>query len=155
MRAFQLILPLALVASPALAQPPAPATPPAPAAPTETIVVPPELTDPAMADRLGGMMQALSKAFLNLPVGEIEAAAEGRPVTSADRGKTIRELGRKSDPNFERNLDRDLAVSRTTIHASMKAFATALPAMIKGLTDAGRALEQATANLPSPNYPRR
>ena len=148
MRAFQFILPLALVASPALAE-----TKPAP--PPETIVVPPELTDPATADRLGGMMQALSKAFLNLPVGEIEAAAEGRPATQADRRHTIRDLGRKQDPNFERNLDRDLAMSRATMQASMKAFATALPAVMKGLTDASRAIEQATANLPSPNYPKR
>ncbi len=148
MRAFKFILLLALVASPALAQNRA-------APPAETIVVPPELTDPAMADRLGGMMQALSKAFLNLPVGEIAAAAEGRPVTNADRGRTIRDLGRKQDPNFERNLDRDLAASRVTMQATMKAFATALPAMMKGLTEAGRALEQATANLPSPVYPKR
>jgi hypothetical protein len=149
MRAFQLILPLMLVASPALAQPPAPAAPP------ETVIVPPELTDPAMADRLGAMMQGLSKAFLNLPVGEVEAAVEGRPATRADRGRTIRELGRREDPNFERNLDRQLADSRAVMRASMKAFATALPAMIKGLTDAGRELEKATANLPSPNYPKR
>jgi len=152
MRAFPFILPLMLVASPALAQ----AKPaPAPSAPPEAIVVPPELTDPAMADRLGAMMQSLSKAFLNLPVGEIEAAAEGRPVTRADRGRTIRELGRREDPNFERNLDRQLADSRAVMQASMKAFATALPAMIKGLTEAGRELEKATANLPSPNYPKR
>jgi hypothetical protein len=149
MHAFQLILPLMLVASPALAQPPAPAAPP------ETIVVPPELTDPAMADKLGAMMQGLSKAFLNLPVGEVEAAVEGRPATRADRGRTIRELGRREDPYFERDLDRQLADSRAVMQASMKAFATALPAMIKGLTDAGRELEKATANLPSPNYPKR
>jgi hypothetical protein len=149
MHAFQLILPLMLVASPALAQPPAPAAPP------ETIVVPPELTDPAMADKLGAMMQGLSKAFLNLPVGEVEAAVEGRPATRADRGRTIRELGRREDPYFERDLDRQLADSRAVMQASMKAFATALPAMIKGLSDAGRELEKATANLPSPNYPKR
>jgi hypothetical protein len=149
MRAFQLILPLMLVASPALAQPPAPAAPP------ETIVVPPELTDPAMADKLGAMMQGLSKAFLNLPVGEVEAAVEGRSATRADRKLTIRDVGRREDPNFERNLDRQLADSRVLMQASMKAFATALPAMIKGLSDAGRELEKATANLPSPNYPKR
>jgi hypothetical protein len=148
MRAFQFILPLALAASPVLAQ-----TKPAP--PPETIVVPRELTDPAMADRLAGMVQALSKAFLNLPVGEIEAAAEGRPATQADRGRTIRDMGRRDDPNFDRNFDRQLAESRVTLRASMKAMATALPAMIKGLTDAGRALEKAAANLPSPNYPKR
>jgi hypothetical protein len=149
MRTSLLVVPLALMASPLLAQAPAPAAPP------EAIAVPPELTDPAMADRLGGMMEAMSKAFLNLPVGEIEAAAEGRPVTRADRGRTIRDMGRKEDPNFEGNLDRDLAMSRATMQASMKAFATALPAMMKGLAEAGRAIEQATANLPSPNYPKR
>jgi hypothetical protein len=148
MRAFQLILPLALMASPALAQ-----TKPAP--PPETITVPPELTDPAMTDRLGTMMQALSKAFLNLPVGEIEAAAKGRPATEADRRQTIRDLGRKQDPNFERNLDRDLAASRVAMQASMKAFAAALPAMTRSLAEARRAIEQVTANLPSPVYPKR
>lgn len=157
MRAFQFILPLALIASPAVAQ--TQSTPsqsrPAPAAPPETIAVTPELTDPAMAERLGRMMQALSKAFLNLPVGEIEAAAQGRPATRADRRRTVRELGRQEDPNFEKNLDRELAESRVLMQASMKAFAAALPAMMKGLAEAGREIERATANLPSPNYPKR
>ena len=148
MRPCLLILPLALMASPALAQN-------KPAAPPETMAVPPQLTDPAMAEQLGGMMQAMSKAILNLPVGEIQAAAEGRPVTRADRGRTLGDLSRRDDPNFERNLDRDLAMSRATVQASMKAVATALPAVMKSLNDAGRAIEQATANLPSPNYPKR
>lgn len=148
MRAFQLILPLALVASPALAQS-------RPAPPPETITVPPEITDPATFDRLGGMMHALSKAFLNLPVGEIEAAAEGRPVTRADRGRTLGELGRRDDPNFERNLDRDIEASRGAMQASMKAFTAALPAVNRSLAEARRAIEQVTANLPSPVYPRR
>ncbi|MEO7364827.1 MAG: hypothetical protein ABIW03_00740 [Sphingomicrobium sp.] len=148
MRAFQLIVPLVLMASPALAQV-------RPAPPPETITVPPELTDPATADRIGGMMQSLSKALLNLPVGEIEAAAQGRPVTQADRRETVRDLGRKQDPNFERNLDRDLAASRGAMQSGMKAFSTALPAVLKSLAEAGRAIEQATANLPSPVYPRR
>ena len=150
MRAFQLIVPLALVASPALAQTkPAPAT----AAP-ETITIPRELTDPAMADRLARMMQAMSKAFLEMPVGEIEAAAEGRPATRADRRRTVRQIGRAEDPNFERDLQRQIANSKPMIEASMKALATALPAMMKGLSEAGRELEKATANLPSPNYPK-
>ena len=152
-----LLLSAALFASPALAQTkPAPAPAPAPrqAAP-ETITVPPALTDPATADKLSRMMGALSKAFLELPVGEIEAAAEGRPATRADRKRTVRQLGRAEDPNFERNLQRDLANSKPMIEASMKAMAAALPAMMKGLSDAGRELDKATANMPSPNYPKR
>ena len=150
MRTSLLVLPLALIAAPAVAQAPS-----APAAPPEAITIPPELTDPAMAERLARMMQSMSKAFLDLPVGEIEAAAEGRPVTRADRRRTLRELGRKDDPNFERNLDQALANSRVAIQASMKAMAAALPAMMKGLAEASRELEKATANMPSPTYPKR
>ena len=119
-----------------------------------TIAIPRELTDPAMADRLARMMQAMSKAFLEMPVGEIEAAAEGRPATRADRRRTVRQIGRAEDPNFERDLQRQIANSKPMIEASMKALAAALPAMMKGLSEAGRELEKATANLPSPNYPK-
>jgi hypothetical protein len=148
-----LLLSAAMIASPALAQSkPAPA--PAPAAP-QTMTVPPALTDPATAEKLARMMQAMSKAFLELPVGEIEAAAEGRPATRADRRRTVRSVGRAEDPDFERNLQRDIANSKPMIEASMKAMAAALPAMMKGLSDAGRELDKATSNLPSPNYPKR
>ena len=151
MRAFQLILPLALAASPALAQTkPAPV----PAAP-QTMTVPPALTDPATADKLARMMQAMSKAFLDLPLGEVEAAAEGRPATRADRRRTVRQVGRAEDPNFERNFQRDMANSKPMIEASMKALAAALPAMMKGMSEAGRELDKATANIPLPNYPKR
>ena len=150
MRAFQMIVPLALIASPALAQ-----TRPAPPSAPGTITVPPALTDPAMADRLSRMMQAMSKAFLEMPVGEIEAVAEGRSPTRADRRRTVRQVGRAEDPNFERNFQRDIANSKPMIEASMKALAAALPAMMKGLSEAGRELEKSTANLPAPNYPKR
>ncbi len=149
MRICLLLAPLAVMASPALAQSPAPAAPPA------TITVPPELTDPAMADKLGRMMHAMSQAFLNLPVGELEAAMEGRRATRADRRRTLRDVGREDDPNFERNIERTLAESRAGMQASMRALAAALPGMIKGLSEASRELEKATANMPSPNYPRR
>lgn len=147
MRNALLVLPLALMASPVLAQ--------ARPAPPETIAVPRELTDPAMAERLGRMMQAMSQAFLNLPVGEIEAAAEGRAPTAADKRRTVRDAGRMDDPNFDRNFQAHLADGRAGMQAGMAALAKALPAMMKGLSEAGRELEKATANLPNPNYPKR
>lgn len=145
MRVGLLILPLALAAGPALAQ-----TRPAP---PQSVTQ--ALNDPATADRLARMMQALSKAFLDLPVGEVEAAAQGRAATPADRNRTLREVGRKDNPNFERDLQADLAGSRAVLQASMKAFAAALPAMMKGLSEAGREMEKATANMPRPDYPKR
>ncbi|MBA2466571.1 MAG: hypothetical protein H0V46_03085 [Sphingomonas sp.] len=150
MRIFLMALPVALMATPVLAQ-----TTPAPPAPAAGAAVQQALTDPATADKLARMMQALSQAFLNLPVGEIEAAAAGRAVTPADKGRTVREVGRRDNPKFEQDLQRDLAASGPMMQASMKALATALPAMMKGMSDARRELEKAAANMPSPNYPRK
>ena len=140
MRASLLIAPLALVAAPAAAQTPMP-----------DVKIPRELTDPAMADKLSNVMQALSKAFLDMPVGEVEAALEGRAPTAADRRKTVRSETRMSERELEQRID----AARPQMRAAMKAMTTALPAMMKGLQEAGRELQKATANMPQPGYPRR
>ena len=135
MRASLLIAPLALMATPAAAA---------------DIQLPRELTDPAMADKLSNVMQALSKTFLDLPVGEVQAALEGREPTAADKRKTVRSETRLS----ERELQQQIDAARPQMQAAMKAMATALPAMMKGMQEAGRELERATANLPQPGYPK-
>ena len=140
MRLYSLIAPLALIAAPAAAQQGQP-----------DIQIPPELTDPAMADRLTDALQVLSKSFLNLPVGEVEAALEGRAPTSADRRKTVRSETRLS----ERELNQQIETARPQRRAALTAMSKALPAMMKGLHDAGRELEKATANMPQPGYPTR
>jgi hypothetical protein len=145
MRAALFVLPLAAVASPSLAQTPAPP------APAETIAIPPELTDPKWADRLTDAMSALSKAFLELPVGEVEAAIEGRASTAADKRRTVRSETRLS----ERELKQQIEASRPAMQAGMKALAAALPAMMKGLSEAQRELDRAAANVPRPDYPKR
>ena len=142
MRGHLLLIPLALVAAPAVAQT-------APAA--EQIVVPPELNDPAMTDKLVDVMQALSKAFLNLPVGEVEAAIEGRRATSADKRRTVRSESGMSEQQMKAHIEQ----SRPMMHAGMKAMMAALPAMMKGMSEAGKELEKATSNLPQPGYPKR
>jgi hypothetical protein len=146
MRTAAALLPLLMIAAPAAAQTPAPQPP----ADMQRV-----LTDPSTADRLANVMQALSKAFLNLPVGEVQAAVEGRPATPAEKRLTVRDLGRRDDPNFDRNLQRGIAQSRPMIEQSMKALGEALPAMIHGMQEAGQAMDRAVQNLPRPDYPKR
>jgi hypothetical protein len=144
MRTAYLILPLAALASPAFAQAAPPAPPPA-------VAVPPAMTDPRVADRVTDALSAMSKAFLNLPVGEIQAAMEGRQPTYADRRRTVRtETGMN-----ERELERKIDETRPMMEATQRAMAAALPAMMQGLTQAQREIERAMANVPRPDYPRR
>jgi hypothetical protein len=117
--------------------------------------IPPELSDPAMADKLGNVMQSLSNAFLNLPIGEVEAAIEGRPATPADKRTTVRDLGRRDDPDFDRHVQQEIAQSRQTLRAGMGAVKAALPPLMKGLNEARDAIDKAMANMPSPTYPTR
>lgn len=142
MRALRLI-PLMLLASPALAQPKAEVA--------DEIRVPNELTDPAMAEKLAGIMQALSRAFLDMPVGEVRAAVEGREPTAEDRRRTVRTETRVSERELQQRIDQ----SKPAIEAGQRALATALPAMMKALAEAGRELERVGANVPRPDYPKR
>ena len=143
MRLFLIALPLTLIAAPAIAQP------------ARAPELPRELTDPAMADKLGKMAGALSRALLDLNVGEVQAAVEGRPVTQADRRRTVRDMAARGDPNIERNIERQAATSGAAIQAGAKAIAAALPAIIDAIDRAADEIDRATANLPQPGYPRR
>ena len=141
MRKTLIILPLLLSGSPAFAQP----------APQ----LPPQLTDPVTMQRLAGTMQALSQALLNIRVGEVQAAVEGRPVTLQERNMTVGDMARRDDPDFDRHLNERMATAGITLQRSMVALNRALPEIARNLHDAQKSLERAVANMPDPTYPRR
>ena len=141
MRAFLILVPALLAATPAVAQPiPAPA-------------IPPVLTDPAMADRLGDVAGAVTRSLMNLPVGEIEAAIEGRPATRADRARTVRDT--VGDPYVEQRVAGQAAATGRVMQAATRALAASLPAIMQAIDGASADIERAIGNLPDPTYPRR
>jgi hypothetical protein len=120
--------------------------------------IPAELTDPAMGETLGKMLGALTKAMMDMPVGEMQAAAEGRAPTAADNARTVRDLAGR-DPNFERKMEQQIAATMPRMRATMKAMAKSLPVMARGMEKVAEQMEgtidRATANLPQPGYPKR
>ena len=141
MRALLIALPLMLAPVPAMA------------APKEAPQLPPELSDPAMADKLGKMMGALTRALMDMPVGEMEAAVQGREPTAADRSRRVRDhIG---GPDTEREVEAKVAASGRQMQAMSQALVASLPSILKSLEGVERELERATANLPDPTYPRR
>lgn len=138
MRKVLILLPMLLTTAPALAQPPAPQ-------------LPPELSDPKTAERLTNTMQALSKAFLDLPVGNVQAAIEGRQPSAADRRRTVGSESRLSERDIRARID----AARPRVEQSLKALSEALPSMLRGLEQARQSLERAAANMPDPTYPKR
>jgi len=149
MRTSLALLPLLVVAAPAVAQPLPPPPPPA------IMQLPPELTDPATADRLTDAMQSLSQALLDMRVGTIKAAIEGRRASPAERRMTVRDLARRDDPNFDRRLHQQIAAAKPKLQQGIRAMNQALPEVTEDLQRAQVAIERALANMPDPNYPRR
>jgi hypothetical protein len=143
-----LLLSLVIMAAPAAAAPPADR-------PGMADELARTLNDPATAQKMTRIAQSLGKAMLDLPVGEVEAAIEGRKPTAADQRRTVRDVGRANNPDFERDLQRDLAASGAAIQSGMQAMAKALPSLMKSMTEAAREMEKGMANMPSPTYPKR
>ena len=150
MRTLALAAALLTLAVPAAAQPHHAPPPPDPAA-----QITQRMTDPATAERIANVVQSLTKAFLALPVGEIEAAAQGRVATPAEKRLTVNDVGRRNDPDFDRKIADQMAKTRPMVEQSIKALAQALPVMMQSLKQAGEAVERAAANMPDPSYPKR
>jgi hypothetical protein len=133
-----------LCAAPALGQSVAPPPPPV------AIQIPPET-----ADRLADSIQSLSQALLDMKVGAVQAAIEGRKATPAEKKLTVRDLGRQKDPNFDRNVEQQIAAAKPRMEQSIQALNQALPEITQDLQRAQKAIERAMANMPDPNYPQR
>jgi hypothetical protein len=141
MRAVIIALPLLLIAAPAAA------------APREPLQLPPEMTDPAMGQKLGRMAGALSRALMDVKVGEIKAIAEGREASAAERRQTVGDLA--GGPAAADRIERQVAAAGPAIQNGVQAMARALPAIMTAMEGVAADLERATANLPDPTYPRR
>ena len=139
MRAIWIALPLLLAATPVDAAP-------------KDIQVPREFSDPAMADQLTKMLGPLSKALMEMPIGELEAAVAGREPTPADRAKRVRdEIG----PEGQKNLEATIAQAGPQMRAMQKALVESLPSLMSALGDLESRMERVTANIPDPTYPKR
>lgn len=100
-------------------------------------------------------MQALSTALLNMRIGEVHAALEGREASPQERNMTVGDIARRKDPNFDRDVQRQVANIGPTLQRSMTALNQALPEVARDIDHAQKALERAVANMPDPNYPKR
>jgi DNA-binding transcriptional MerR regulator len=141
MRKAFILLPLVLASSPALAQ----------SAPQ----LPPALTDPATAQRLTDAMQSMSAALLNMRIGEVRAALQGRQASPQERNMTVGDLARRDDPDFDRHLQQQIASVAPQMQRGVDAVNKALPEITRDLKDARKSLDRAIANMPDPNYPNR
>lgn len=144
MRKTMIFLPLLLGATPAVAQDS-----------PQAMKISRELTDPESAMKLAAKLQTLSNAVLNIRVGDLGAALEGRDARPSERNATIGDLIRRKDPEFDRHIQEQVASVGPKVMQGMQTLQQALPRILHDVDDVQRSLKRATSNLPDPTYPAR
>ena len=144
MRKILIFVPLLMCATPAMAQDAPPA-----------FQLPRELTDPQSAMKLAAKLQGISNALMNVRVGELGAALEGRQATARERNVTVRDLVHRQDPNFEQHMQQKVATVGPKVLQTMQTLNRTLPQVMHDVDDVQRSVERAVANLPDPTYPQR
>ena len=144
MRKILIFVPLLMCATPALAQDAPPA-----------FQLPRELTDPQSAMKLAAKLQGISNALMNVRVGELGAALEGRQATRRERNVTVGDLVPRQDPNFEQHMQQKVATVGPKVLQTMQTLNRTLPQVMHDVDDVQRSVERAVANLPDPTYPQR
>lgn len=145
MRKTLILLPLLLSATPAFAQD----------APPPAVQLPRELTDPQAAMKLAVKLQGLSNALMNVKVGELTSALNGREPTPRERNLTVRDLVHQHDPNFEMHVQQKVATVGPKVMHAMQTLQRTLPRVMHDVNDAQKSLDRALSNLPDPTYPQR
>ena len=113
--------------------------------------LPPEIASGQVVDQLQPVLRAVAHAFLDLPVGEIQAAVENRPVRPEDHNRRVRDVAGID----ERQLDREIARGSGSVKAGTQAISRSLPVITRALSEASDEIARTVNNLPSPAYPRR
>lgn len=113
------------------------------------------LADPALPEQLGRVAAAMTRAVMTMPVGDVQAAVDGRPATERDRRRTLGNTVVRGDADLDQSIERQVSHSTAKLQRSARAMAAALPAIERALSEATSQIDRATANLPYPSYPRR
>jgi hypothetical protein len=87
-------------------------------------------------------------ALLNLDLGPLLDAAD--PYHRAHHSRTLRDMARRNDPDFERRMHATIYGGAATMGRYADAFAAAQPAMRRALTQFERDMAAAMAAPPPP-----
>lgn len=114
-----------------------------------------KLRDPALGKRMQAVSQSLVDVLMDLKVGKVAAALDGRQPSTAEANQTVRDLVRRDHPGAESDLRRKVAEAGPALERGMAAMAEALPQISESAQRAAEALRRIENNLPSSDYPKR
>lgn len=105
----------------------------------------------AMGDRAAGVVDAI----MDVPVGPLREAIEGRPLSRRERNETLGDAARKDDPYFSERMRDQIAVASVAVGVLAEQMVVMTPVLRQTLEDASRRIEDAARGMPPRDYDRR
>ncbi|HWH23144.1 MAG TPA: hypothetical protein VNT25_07660 [Allosphingosinicella sp.] len=151
-----LIAAAAGLAAPAIAQQPAPnaartnsaQAPAAQSAPRPADDIRAQLPAKEELERVGEVAARAADAILEVPIGPLREAVEGRKLSKKEREETLGDHAAKDDPYFRERMRDQMAVATVALGALAEQMAVMTPILRQTLEDAQRRVEEAARGLP-------
>ncbi len=109
-----------------------------------------QLSDPRSQAAISGGLMAILDAFMDMRVDGIAKALEpmngGKPIRT--KGKTIREIAERRDPNFEQKVEGGSKAMVAGAGAMATAMSVILPQLEAAMEKAGEEIDRAKDRMP-------
>jgi hypothetical protein len=149
MRKFLIAAAVLTVAAPAFAQQPASsaAAATAPLDPRDEELRR-NLPDPAELKAMGEVAARAMEAMMDVPIGPLREAVEGRKLSRRERQETLGDVARRDDPEFKERMRDQMGVASVAMAALMEQMVTIAPVLRNTLEDVARRTEEAARQIP-------
>ena len=104
---------------------------------------------------IGEMGQAAARAteaLLDVPIGPLREAIEGRRLSRREREETLGDHAAKDDPYFRERMRGQIEVASIALGAMAERIAVMTPVLRDTLEDAARRVEDAARGIPPHGY---
>jgi len=113
------------------------------------------LPDPRELKELGETATRAVDALMNVPIGPLREAVEGRKLSPKERQETLGDHARKDDPYIRERMRDQMGVATVTLGVLAEQMAVMTPVLRRTLEEAQRRVEEAARGTPPRNYDRR
>lgn len=109
------------------------------------------LPDGREISEMGEVAARAADAILDVPVGPLREAIEGRKLSRREREETLGDHAAKNDPHFRDRIRDQMATASVAMGALAEQMAVVAPVLRRTLEDVERRMEDAMRGVPPRN----
>ena len=154
MRNFMIAAAALAIAAPAAAQQPAPeargnaATQPAPSVDPRDEEIRRNMPSQAEMKEMGEIAARGMEAMMDVPIGPLREAVEGRKLSPRERKETLGDHARRDDPQFKERMRDQIGLATVALGALAEQMTVMGPVLRRTLEDVTRRMEDAARAAP-------